>query len=140
MQRESTDPAPQRSTTSQSDRWQQQRFIVQQVAAAYEQLDKLPTLAAHNIDPFPESRSLTRTCQSMEYGADVESAVRYAIRNQPDAAALMQAWQRLCLDPNVIGEVERKFIQRAGPIFAARGLHPKQYFVHIRRKVGEKIR
>jgi len=139
MQTAITDPDVRRSIT-QNDRWQQQRFIVQQVAAAYEQLNNLPALAAHNIDPFPQSRSLTRTGQSMEFGADVESAVRYAIRNQPDAAALMQAWHRLCLDPNVIGDAERRFIQRAGPIFAARGLHPKQYFVCIRRKVGEKLR
>lgn len=135
----STDLAPQGSTTSQRDRWHEQRHIVQQVAAAYEQLSSLPALAAHNIDPFPQSRSLTRTCQSIEYGADVEHAVRYAIRNRPDAAALMHAWKRLCSDPNVIGEAERRFIQRAGPIFAARGLHPKQYFVHIHRKVGEKL-
>ena len=136
----STDPVARRSNINQRDRWNEQRFIVQQVGGAYAQLSDLPALAARTYDPNPESRSLTRTASSAEFAADVENAVRYAVRNQPDAVALIKAWHRLCLDPNTIGEVESRFIKLAGPIFIARGLHPRQYFVRTRRKVGEKLK
>ena len=140
MHTTNTDPAPQRSTTSQSDRWQEHRYLVQQVATAYEQLSYLPALTVHPYEPLSEQRSHIRNAESVEFGVDVDNAIRDAVKGQPDAPALIEAWKRLCLDPNVIGVAERRFIQRAGPIFAARGLRPKQYFVRIHRKVGEKIR
>ena len=100
-------------------------------------------MAAYRVPPIllPSIPVIPRTVtpESIEFSADVENAVRYAARNQRDAEALMQAWERLCMDADVIDTVQARFIKRAGPIFAARGLHPKKYFRHIRRKRGEKV-
>ena len=133
-----TDPESPRSI-SQRERWEFQKHIVRQVAGAYEQLRYLPALAARAYDPTPESQSLTITPESIEFGADVENAIRYALRSQQDAEALKQAWDRLCMDTDVIDKIQERFIKRAAPICAARGLHPKKYFRRIRRKVGEKL-
>ena len=136
----SADPARLGSNVSQRERWQTNLELFQRVTKAYVQLRDLPPVVAMNPDPNPVSRSLPWTPASAEFACDCEHAIRAAIANRPDANELLQAWNSLLADTDRIGAAEKRLVERATPIFRARGLDPKQYFVQVRRKVGEKIR
>lgn len=137
MQTISTDPARLGSTTNRREHWREYSDLVLSVAETYERIRNLPAVVAFNPDPNPESQSHKWTPLSCDFQIDVEHALAAAIRNN---SALLGAWNNLLDNPDVIGPNEQRLIQRAGPVFAERGLWPRQYFTIIRRKIGERIR
>lgn len=68
----------------------------------------------------------------MQYKIEVERAVEYALRDQPEAAALYDAWIKFAEDQNIIDQTTARAIVLLGPVFRSRTLHPADYFRKVR--------
>jgi hypothetical protein len=110
--------------------------VVKAVITVYNQVAFLPELVAMDIDPAPVSRSMRKSQESIDYTADVSSALRRFLVTRNDRVQMRAAWNTLLLeDDSKIKDRERRLILCLAKIFQKNGLEPAKYFApRIRRK------
>lgn len=73
---------------------------------------------------------------AIDFTADVEIATEAALKDRPD---LQAAWLELAQEHSTNRTVAKEVIHRCGAEYTRRGLDPKEYFTHVKRRRGEPI-
>jgi hypothetical protein len=102
------------------------RQLVLSVGEAYSKIRELPVLSAISYDPMQRPKRWTP--DSCHFCADVEHAVRDALKSRADAEELESAWNALVEDCEVIGKPSERLVNLLAKFFDVRGLHPHRYF------------
>ena len=120
---------PARGETA-AGRYSRHNRVVRAVIGAYRNTRELCPIAAFEIDPDAVSRSKRLTIDGIHHMADIEIATTKALAGEPE---VQKAWFALALGEPVEPKLERRVVERCGPIYTARGLAPWIYYKPSRR-------
>jgi hypothetical protein len=116
-----------------SNTFNRQRILFELTIGAYRKLLALSPVVASAIDHDAPTHSRKLDFCAVEYKCDIEKAVAYSFRNQPDEEALKDAIDRLIEnDPTVPPAIVRRIIRLTARVFAERGLEPYKYLTRIK--------
>jgi hypothetical protein len=127
MMKNVTTPARGENAVERFDRYLE---TFRAVVRAYVETRERAPIAAFEIDPDAVSMSKRLTIDGIHHMADIEIATTKALVDEPE---LQRAWFALALGEPVEPKLERRVVERCGPIYTARGLAPWIYYKPSRR-------